>query len=97
MLDVNAQVRRLIRQATSHENLCMSYVGWCGVHTLAFVAQVIGINVSKSLEFLLIQVPVLVINHAETTFVSSYSAAELFAAKLAMLIDMKYINARAGI
>ncbi len=29
VLDVNAQVRRLIRQATSHENLCQCYIGWC--------------------------------------------------------------------
>eukprot|EP00698_Gefionella_okellyi_P003488 TRINITY_DN13298_c0_g1_i1.p1 TRINITY_DN13298_c0_g1~~TRINITY_DN13298_c0_g1_i1.p1 ORF type:complete len:2319 (-),score=474.81 TRINITY_DN13298_c0_g1_i1:41-6196(-) len=28
-LDVNEQVDRLIRQATSHENLCQLYVGWC--------------------------------------------------------------------
>eukprot|EP00455_Lapot_gusevi_P043451 TRINITY_DN5289_c0_g1_i3.p1 TRINITY_DN5289_c0_g1~~TRINITY_DN5289_c0_g1_i3.p1 ORF type:complete len:1031 (-),score=314.04 TRINITY_DN5289_c0_g1_i3:149-2875(-) len=29
VLDVNAQVRRLIRQATSHDNLCQCYIGWC--------------------------------------------------------------------
>eukprot|EP00941_MAST-03F_sp_MAST-3F-sp1_P000707 g707.t1 len=28
-LDVELQVDRLIRQATSNENLCQSYVGWC--------------------------------------------------------------------
>jgi serine/threonine-protein kinase mTOR len=26
---VAAQVDRLISQATSHENLCQSYIGWC--------------------------------------------------------------------
>ena len=26
---VKRQVRRLILQATSHENLCQSYIGWC--------------------------------------------------------------------
>jgi FKBP12-rapamycin complex-associated protein len=26
---VKRQVRRLIQQATSHENLCQSYIGWC--------------------------------------------------------------------
>ena len=26
---VAAQVERLIQQATSHENLCQSYIGWC--------------------------------------------------------------------
>ncbi|KAL6744723.1 hypothetical protein V8C86DRAFT_3167703 [Haematococcus lacustris] len=26
---VSAQVQRLIGQATSHENLCQSYIGWC--------------------------------------------------------------------
>ncbi|KAK3265868.1 hypothetical protein CYMTET_25476 [Cymbomonas tetramitiformis] len=26
---VEAQVQRLITQATSHENLCQSYIGWC--------------------------------------------------------------------
>ncbi len=26
---VPAQVQRLIEQATSHENLCQSYIGWC--------------------------------------------------------------------
>jgi FKBP12-rapamycin complex-associated protein len=29
MLSVEAQVQRLITQATSHENLCQLYVGWC--------------------------------------------------------------------
>ena len=28
-LDVPAQVDRLIREATSHINLCQSYIGWC--------------------------------------------------------------------
>ncbi|KAF1783413.1 Serine/threonine-protein kinase TOR [Phytophthora cactorum] len=28
-LDVSAQVQRLISQATSHENLCQCYIGWC--------------------------------------------------------------------
>lgn len=28
-LDVAAQVQRLISQATSHENLCQCYIGWC--------------------------------------------------------------------
>ncbi len=28
-LDVKEQVSRLIKQATSHENLCQSYLGWC--------------------------------------------------------------------
>jgi len=28
-LDVPAQVQRLIDQATSHENLCQCWVGWC--------------------------------------------------------------------
>jgi FKBP12-rapamycin complex-associated protein len=28
-LDVPAQVQRLIDQATSHENLCQCYIGWC--------------------------------------------------------------------
>ncbi|KAI9910180.1 hypothetical protein PsorP6_010397 [Peronosclerospora sorghi] len=28
-LDVSAQVHRLISQATSHENLCQCYIGWC--------------------------------------------------------------------
>lgn len=28
MLDVSAQVQRLINQATSHENLCQCYIGW---------------------------------------------------------------------
>jgi FKBP12-rapamycin complex-associated protein len=26
---IEAQVQRLILQATSHENLCQSYIGWC--------------------------------------------------------------------
>ena len=26
---VPVQVQRLLTQATSHENLCQSYVGWC--------------------------------------------------------------------
>lgn len=26
---VQQQVQRLIHQATSHENLCQSYIGWC--------------------------------------------------------------------
>lgn len=28
-LEVSAQVHKLIEQATSHENLCQCYVGWC--------------------------------------------------------------------
>jgi len=28
-LDVSEQVQRLINQATSHENLCQCYIGWC--------------------------------------------------------------------
>ncbi|KAL6080518.1 Serine/threonine-protein kinase tor1 [Balamuthia mandrillaris] len=28
-LDVHSQVQRLIEQATSHENLCQCYIGWC--------------------------------------------------------------------
>ena len=28
-LDVPAQVDRLIREATSHVNLCAAYIGWC--------------------------------------------------------------------
>jgi FKBP12-rapamycin complex-associated protein len=28
-LDVPQQVQRLIDQATSHENLCQCYIGWC--------------------------------------------------------------------
>ena len=28
-LDVAAQVERLIRQATSNENLCQCFIGWC--------------------------------------------------------------------
>ena len=27
--DVEEQVERLIQQATSHENLCQAYIGWC--------------------------------------------------------------------
>lgn len=27
-LEVNEQVDLLIKQATSHENLCQSYIGW---------------------------------------------------------------------
>ncbi len=26
---VQIQVMRLIQQATSHENLCQAYIGWC--------------------------------------------------------------------
>lgn len=26
---ISSQVQRLIAQATSHENLCQSYIGWC--------------------------------------------------------------------
>jgi FKBP12-rapamycin complex-associated protein len=26
---ISSQVHRLISQATSHENLCQSYIGWC--------------------------------------------------------------------
>ena len=26
---IDAQVQRLIVAATSHENLCQSYIGWC--------------------------------------------------------------------
>eukprot|EP00727_Mastigamoeba_balamuthi_P000853 m51a1_g10765 putative protein atypical group (2524) ;mRNA; r:20614-29506 len=29
VLDVPAQVDKLIKQATSHENLCQCYIGWC--------------------------------------------------------------------
>jgi len=29
VLDVQAQVEKLIRQATSHSNLCQCYIGWC--------------------------------------------------------------------
>ncbi|CAL1276555.1 unnamed protein product [Larinioides sclopetarius] len=29
MLEVDEQVDLLIKQATSHENLCQSYIGWC--------------------------------------------------------------------
>eukprot|EP01103_Thecamoeba_quadrilineata_P007525 TRINITY_DN17389_c0_g1_i1.p1 TRINITY_DN17389_c0_g1~~TRINITY_DN17389_c0_g1_i1.p1 ORF type:complete len:1008 (-),score=152.93 TRINITY_DN17389_c0_g1_i1:138-3029(-) len=29
LLDVPSQVQRLIDQATSHENLCQCYIGWC--------------------------------------------------------------------
>lgn len=28
-LDVPSQVERLIKQATSNENLCQSFIGWC--------------------------------------------------------------------
>ena len=28
-LDVPAQVDRLVKQATAHENLCQCYIGWC--------------------------------------------------------------------
>lgn len=28
-LSVAEQVQRLVRQATSHENLCQGFVGWC--------------------------------------------------------------------
>lgn len=28
-LDVETQVDLLIKQATSHENLCQCYIGWC--------------------------------------------------------------------
>ena len=28
-LDYKQQVEKLVRQATSHENLCQSYLGWC--------------------------------------------------------------------
>lgn len=28
-LDVPEQVQRLINQATSHENLCQCWIGWC--------------------------------------------------------------------
>ena len=28
-LDVSQQVDLLIKQATSHENLCQCYIGWC--------------------------------------------------------------------
>ena len=28
-LEVCEQVERLITQATSHENLCQCYIGWC--------------------------------------------------------------------
>lgn len=28
-LKVSEQVERLISQATSHENLCQCYIGWC--------------------------------------------------------------------
>lgn len=28
-LDIKEQVQRLIDQATSHENLCQCYIGWC--------------------------------------------------------------------
>ena len=26
---IASQVQRLIGQATAHENLCQSYIGWC--------------------------------------------------------------------
>jgi FKBP12-rapamycin complex-associated protein len=29
VLDVSGQVQRLIVEATSHINLCQSYIGWC--------------------------------------------------------------------
>ena len=29
LLDVKNQVDKLIKQATSHENLSQSYMGWC--------------------------------------------------------------------
>ena len=29
ILGINEQVDRLINQATSHENLCQIYIGWC--------------------------------------------------------------------
>lgn len=29
ILDVNTQVQKLIEQATSIENLCQCYIGWC--------------------------------------------------------------------
>jgi len=29
VLTVQAQVERLLRQATSHANLCQCYIGWC--------------------------------------------------------------------
>lgn len=28
-IDVKEQVQLLIKQATSHENLCQCYIGWC--------------------------------------------------------------------
>jgi len=28
-IDVSTQVELLIKQATSHENLCQCYIGWC--------------------------------------------------------------------
>ena len=28
-LEVHDQVDKLIKQATSHENLCQCYIGWC--------------------------------------------------------------------
>jgi FKBP12-rapamycin complex-associated protein len=28
-LDIKSQVEKLIKQATSHENLSQSYLGWC--------------------------------------------------------------------
>ena len=29
VINVGEQVQRLIQQATSHENLCQCYTGWC--------------------------------------------------------------------
>lgn len=29
MINVERQVQLLIEQATSHENLCQCYIGWC--------------------------------------------------------------------
>jgi len=29
VLNVNDQVNQLIKQATSHENICQAYIGWC--------------------------------------------------------------------
>merc|ERR1719152_646653 len=28
-LSVQAQIRRLVKESTSNENLCQSYIGWC--------------------------------------------------------------------
>ena len=33
-LDVTQQVENLIRQATSHLNLCQCYIGWCACRAL---------------------------------------------------------------